>query len=135
MSSTTEIHQERPLSPHLQIYKWEISMTTSILHRATGVALAVGTLVLAVWLWTLAYGGPLSECIYSFFGSTFGQILLIGWSAALYYHLANGIRHLFWDAGYGFKIPAMTKSGIAVFLVTAALTAGTWLYVYGVIKL
>lgn len=135
MPSTSDIHQQRPLSPHLQVYKWEISMTMSILHRITGVALSVGTLVLALWLWTIAYGGPLSECIYGFFASTLGQLALIGWSAALYYHLGNGIRHLFWDMGKGFAIPTMIKSGYAVFLFTIATTAGTWMYVYGVFTL
>lgn len=110
-------------------------MTMSILHRITGVALSAGLLVLALWLWTLAYGGPLSECIYNFFGSIYGQVLLIGWSAALYYHLGNGIRHLFWDAGYGFKIQTMIRSGWSVLLFTALTTAGTWLYVYGVFTL
>ncbi|MFO1242158.1 MAG: succinate dehydrogenase, cytochrome b556 subunit [Rickettsiales bacterium] len=135
MPSTTEIHSQRPLSPHLQVYKPEISSSLSIFHRITGLALAFGSLILAVWLWTLAYGGPFSEGIYNFFGSTFGQICLIGWSAALYYHLGNGIRHLFWDAGYGFEVQTMIKTGYAVLLFTLLTTTGTWLYVYGVFTL
>ena len=108
-------------------------MTLSILHRATGVALSAGALVLALWLWSVAYGGPLSECMFSFFSSMLGQIFLIGWSASFYYHLCNGIRHLVWDAGYGFELKNMANSGVAVVVLTLAATSGTWCYVYGVI--
>lgn len=133
MNSPTTLKQQRPLSPHLQVYRWQISMTLSILHRATGVALSVGAILLALWLWSVAYGGPLSEYLFQFFSSILGQMFLIGWSASLYYHLGNGIRHLVWDAGYGFELNTMEKSGWAVVLFTILATAGSWCYVYGVI--
>lgn len=121
---------KRPLSPHLFIYKPQITSVLSITHRITGVALYVGTMVLVAWLWTLAYAPEkhlsLLECLHS----PVGQSLLVGWTFAFYYHLANGIRHLFWDAGMGFSIPAVHKSGWMVILFTVAMTALTWNCIY-----
>ena len=93
----------RPLSPHLQIYRWQISNTLSIIHRLTGAGLSVGLLALAWWLVALA-GSPASYALTAgFFGSIPGRILVAGWVFAFCYHLLNGIRHLFWDAGMGFE--------------------------------
>ncbi len=121
---------QRPLSPHLQVYKPQISSVLSILHRATGCFLSLGSLLLAYWLYTLAYNEDAYYRLNDFLTSIFGQILLIGWTAAFYYHLCNGIRHLFWDAGKGFSIEAMTKSGYAVLLFATLLTAITWFSVW-----
>jgi succinate dehydrogenase / fumarate reductase cytochrome b subunit len=117
----------RPLSPHLQIYKWQITMVMSIAHRVTGVALTVGTLLLVYWL-IAAAGGPASYAkAQAFIGSWFGYLILFGWSVALFYHLANGIRHLGWDAGHGYEIKTLYATGYAVFAGTAAMTAIAWI--------
>ena len=123
----------RPLSPHLQVYRPQLTSMLSIAHRITGVALAVGTLLLVYWL-AAAAGGPESyAAAQGFIGSFFGQLLLFGWTIALFYHLANGIRHLFWDAGYGFELPTVQRSGLAVLAATAVLTVVSWIAAYVVL--
>lgn len=119
--------QNRPLSPHLQVYKPQLTSVLSITHRATGVALALGTLLLVYWLVAAASGPDSFAAAQDFIGSPVGIFLLLGWSVALFYHLANGIRHLGWDAGYGFELPAAYRSGYAVLIATAALTAISWI--------
>lgn len=118
--------QNRPLSPHLQVYKPQLTSSLSILHRITGVALAMGTLLLVYWLVAAASGAGAYESAQGFFGSFFGQLILFGWSIALFYHLANGIRHLFWDAGLGFELPEVYRSGWMVVVATAVLTLASW---------
>jgi len=122
---------ERPLSPHLQIYKPQITMVTSITHRITGIALAVGTLLLAWWLIAAAAGPEAFATVSAFIGSWFGRLALFGFSWALFYHLCNGIRHLFWDAGKGFELPTMRKSGMAAIIASVVLTLLTWVIAYG----
>ncbi len=123
----------RPLSPHLQVYRPQLTSMLSIAHRITGVALGVGTLLLVYWL-AAAAGGPESyAAAQGFIGSFFGQLLLFGWTIALFYHLANGIRHLFWDAGYGFELPTVQRSGQAVLAATAVLTVVSWVAAYAVL--
>lgn len=117
----------RPLSPHLQVYKPQITSVLSITHRATGVALAAGTLLLAAWIVATAMGPGAHARVAAFAGSWLGQLMLLGWSAALFYHLLNGIRHLFWDSGRGFELATMEKSGKAVVAGTVVLTALAWL--------
>ncbi|HMK68723.1 MAG TPA: succinate dehydrogenase, cytochrome b556 subunit [Stellaceae bacterium] len=117
---------ERPLSPHLQIYRWQLTSVLSILHRMTGVALSVGTLLLAWWLVALASGEESYDAAQGFVGSFLGKLLLLGWSFAVFYHLANGIRHLFWDAGYGFEIKTTYASGWTVVAASALLTVLAW---------
>lgn len=118
----------RPLSPHLQVYRPQLTSVLSITHRATGVALAVGTLVLVWWLVAAASGPEQFETAQGFLGSWFGKLLLLGWTVALFYHLANGIRHLFWDAGLGFELKTAYASGWAVLAATVLLTALAWLW-------
>jgi succinate dehydrogenase / fumarate reductase cytochrome b subunit len=115
----------RPLSPHLGIYRWQITMTMSILHRATGVALAVGSLALVWWLVAASMGPEAYGHAQSFFSAWYGQILLIGWTFSLFYHLCNGVRHLAWDAGWGFEIKSVYITGYAVWVVALGLTAFT----------
>jgi len=122
----TQTHHSRPLSPHLQIYRPQISSVLSIMHRITGLILSAGSALLVAWLWAAAYNGSYFECWQQFFTSTLGCILLIGWSAAFYYHLGNGIRHLFWDMGRGFDLKNLTRSGLAVLAFAATATAITW---------
>lgn len=119
----------RPLSPHLQVYRPQITSVMSITHRATGVALALGSLLLVAWLWAAAY----NENYYLFWQHIAAQwwanLLLAGWTFSLYYHLANGIRHLFWDMGKGFALPNVTRSGVLVVLFAVAATFGTWVFI------
>ena len=116
----------RPLSPHLQIYRWQITSVLSILHRFTGLALSVGTLLLVWWLVAMASGPDAFATAQAFVGSWFGRLLLLGWSFSLFFHLANGIRHLFWDAGYGFEIKTTTASGWTVVVASVTLTVIAW---------
>lgn len=124
--------RERPLSPHLQVYRWQITMTMSILHRATGVALTVGAFGLAWWLLAVAAGGDAYAHAAACLASPFGQCVLFAFSAALVYHLLNGIRHLLWDAGWGFEIPEFYASGWAVAALTVVLTVAIWIAAKGV---
>ncbi len=123
---------QRPLSPHLQVYRPQLTSVLSILHRITGVALAVGTLLLVWWLVAAAAGPAPFAAAQGFIGSTIGLILMVGWSFALFYHLCNGIRHLFWDAGLGFELTTVYRSGWAVVGAAAALTAIAWIWACGV---
>jgi len=120
----------RPVSPHLGIYRWPLAMALSIVHRATGIALAVGTLLL-VWLLLALSNGPEAYAqVRGFCGSWLGLILLFGWSWSLAFHLGNGIRHLFWDVGKGFSIAQAKNSGIVVVVFSLILTALIWACVF-----
>ena len=124
-SATT---RRRPLSPHLQVYRPQITSVLSILHRITGVALAFGTILLVVWIALVANGDPFAYHEFTWHLARFwGAIPLFLWSFALFYHLANGIRHLFWDAGYGFEIKDAYRSGWIVVAVSAIATAVSWI--------
>ncbi len=121
---------DRPLSPHLQVYRFQWTMALSILHRITGVALAVGTLLLVWWLVAAASGPEAFATVQGFIGSILGRLLLFGWTLALFYHLCNGIRHLFWDAGYGFELDVAYRSGLVVLGASVALTLISWILGY-----
>ena len=116
----------RPLSPHLQVYKPQLTSILSISHRAAGIALSAGTLYLVWQLLAAASGPDAYEIFQGFAGSWLGILVLLGWSVALFYHLLNGIRHLFWDAGYGFTLKATYRSGRWVIIGTAVLTIVAW---------
>ena len=122
---------ERPLSPFMFPiwYRFQITSLLSILHRLAGIALAIGSILLTWWLVAVASGGELFATTHAFIASPIGIQLLFLWSVAFFYHLSNGIRHLIWDAGYGFDIPDAYRSGYAVIAATAVLTALAWLYV------
>ncbi len=117
----------RPLSPHLTIYRWPITMTLSILHRVTGVALSVGLIVLTVWLLALSIGAPAYGQVADLLESIVGRLLLIGFSFAFFFHLCNGIRHLFWDLGKGFEMRQVNASAWAVVVASTALTVWLWI--------
>jgi succinate dehydrogenase / fumarate reductase, cytochrome b subunit len=117
----------RPLSPHLQVYRLPLVAIMSITHRITGVALVVGTILLAAWLGSGAYSPEAYSGMSAFLGSWLGYLLLIGWSIALYYHLCNGVRHLFWDIGRGFALPDAHRSNKIVIGGTIILTVLTWI--------
>jgi succinate dehydrogenase / fumarate reductase cytochrome b subunit len=121
----------RPLSPHLQIYRQPLTAgVISILHRITGIGLSVGLLYLVCWLVAATSGLESFDKLQSFNGSIIGRLLLFAWSIAFFYHLLNGIRHLAWDAGWGFELPAATKTGYAVLIGTAVLTILAWVIGY-----
>ena len=117
---------ESPLSPHLSIYRWPITMTLSILHRITGVGMSVGLVALAYWLIAVASGGSDYASATALMTSLVGRMFLIGWSFAFFLHLANGIRHLFWDVGRGFEIKQANASAWFVLLFAVASTALFW---------
>jgi succinate dehydrogenase / fumarate reductase cytochrome b subunit len=119
--------RERPLSPHLQVYRPQLTSILSIIHRLSGVALSVGTLLLVYWLASAAYGPEAFATAQGFMGSWLGYVLLFGWSITLFYHLVNGIRHMTWDIGYGFSLESIYGSGWAVLVATAGLTLLTWI--------
>ncbi len=121
----------RPLSPHLGIYKWSVSMALSVLHRATGAALSIAAAALVVWLVAAAAGGEAYATVTGFLSGWFGVLLLLGFSASFFIHLANGIRHLFWDAGYGFDKGTAHTTGVITLLVSMVLTG---LFLLGVLS-
>ena len=118
--------RERPISPHLQVYKPQITSVLSIFHRITGVALTFGLILLVAWIFTLSLGEEYFEYFVMFIKSWFGLLILFGFTFALNYHLCNGIRHLFWDAGYGYEIETVHNSGLAVLVVSFVLTILIW---------
>jgi succinate dehydrogenase / fumarate reductase cytochrome b subunit len=126
----SQIHENRPLSPHLGIYRWQISNTLSILHRMTGFGLTLGLIPLSLWLWGAAYNPELYSWLQWAFSSLLGKLALFGWTLAFYYHLGNGIRHLNWDLGRGFGLNEMLQSGRLVIVFALSLTVFTWAYVY-----
>jgi succinate dehydrogenase / fumarate reductase cytochrome b subunit len=117
---------DRPLSPHLQIYRWQLTSVLSILHRATGLALGAGTILLVWWLVAGAAGPGPYRGVTDFLGSWIGLALLFGWTASLAYHLCNGIRHLVWDTGHALDLESTYAGGWAVIAAAAALTIAVW---------
>ncbi len=117
----------RPISPHLQVYKPQISSALSIFHRITGCALGAGTLLLTLWLVSAASGVGAFSVVQAILASWIGILVLIGFTAALFYHFCNGIRHLAWDACKGFELPVMHRTGMLVLAATVVLTAGFWI--------
>ncbi|MGZ3272673.1 MAG: succinate dehydrogenase, cytochrome b556 subunit [Caulobacteraceae bacterium] len=115
--------QDRPMSPHLQVWRWHVTMATSILHRATGMALYVGALILAGWVVALASGPDAFDAYRALLGSPIGLVVLFGLTVSFLYHLANGVRHLVWDSGKGFepKTADMTGWAAIAFGVVAAV--------------
>ena len=131
--STADRPLSRPLSPHLQVYRPQLTSMLSFTHRATGVALAVGLVWLVVWICAAAGSADTYAGVAWFNGSILGRIFLFGWTACLFYHLFNGIRHLFWDAGKGLDIPTTYASGWSVLALSLVATAGLgwWLFLSG----
>jgi len=123
---------QRPLSPHLQIYKWQLTSVLSITHRATGLALSVGTVLLVWWLLAAASGADVFRVAQGFWYSWIGRLLLLGWSFSLFFHLCNGIRHLCWDAGRGFELKMVYRTGWLVVASSALLTLIAWIAGYAV---
>ena len=120
----------RPLSPHLQVYRRQIQMVTSILHRITGVILVVGSLLVVAVLLALANGAESWACAKDLAGSWFGLVVLVGWTWALAYHWINGVRHLLQDAGWGYSIQQFVRNGWISVFASLALTILVWVVVY-----
>lgn len=120
---------DRPLSPHLAVYRWQSSNTLSIIHRMTGVALSFGAVALVGWLVSFVAGYGTYSLVNNLFASVIGSLALFGWTFSFFYHLCNGIRHLFWDIGKGFDLRRARQSGVLVVVVALVLTAGLWIAV------
>jgi len=124
---------QRPTSPHLQVYSWSLEMALSILHRATGVALGGGTLLVAWWIIAIATGPEAYEQFRIILGSIVGKLFLFGFTWSLMLHLCNGVRHLFWDMGKGFELEDTHRSSKIVFFSSILLTVLSWAIGYGLI--
>ena len=117
---------ERPLSPHLGIYRWEVSNSLSIVHRMTGVMLSIGALALVGWLVSVVVGSDAYTVMNAWWRTPIGMLMLFGWTFCFFYHLANGIRHLFWDIGRGFEKRHARMTGWTVVIVAIVLTLAFW---------
>ena len=118
---------DRPLSPDLQIYRPQLTSVFSITHRLTGVALSIGSPLLVGWLIAAAAGPSAFAALHGYLASWVGLLLLLGWTFSLFFHLCNGIRHLFWDAGHGFDLQVIYASGWAVLAISIGLTLIAWI--------
>ena len=117
---------DRPLSPHLQIYRWQLTSVLSILHRAAGIALSAGAILLVWWLVAAATGPETYDGVEDFLGSWLGLLLLFGWTASLFYLLCNGVRLLVWDTGHAFGLKSVYTGGWIVVVATGVLTIIAW---------
>ena len=117
----------RPLSPHLTVYRWPITMALSILHRMTGVALSIGLVVLVSWLESIAFGGRFYTTVHGLMNTVIGKLFLAAFLLAFFFHLGNGVRHLFWDLGLGFEIKTANASAWLVVVATVVMTSIYWL--------
>jgi len=120
------MQKERPLSPHLQIYRPTLNMVLSVLHRGTGIVLALSTPLLVYWLMTLATGPQAYAQMQEFLSHWFFKIVLLGYVFSLSYHLCNGVRHLFWDVGRGYENHEVQKSGVIAIAAAILLTLATF---------
>lgn len=119
--------RERPQSPHTQVWRWHITMVTSILHRVTGVGLYVVALLAAAWAVTLAAGPDAYAGFMGFLGSPIGRLGLFVATVCVFFHLAHGIRHLVWDAGKGFEVKTSNASSVAELVFTAVASVAVWI--------
>lgn len=120
----------RPVSPHIQIYRPQLTSVMSILHRITGIILAIGAILFAFWLGSLAYYHHVAFAIFDFQASFLGRLFLFAWTLTLFYHLCNGIRHLFWDVGKGLELKQVYRSGWITVAATILLTCVVWFIGY-----
>ena len=122
--------QDRPMSPHLQVWRWHVTMLTSILHRGTGIALYAGVLVLVGWVIALAAGPDAFDAYGALLGSLIGLPVLFGLTVAFLYHLANGVRHLFWDSGKGFEPKTADMTGWAAIAFGVVAAVLIWIIIF-----
>ena len=130
MADGAPAERRYPLSPHLQIYRWHLTMAISIGHRVTGCALACGLFLLTWWLAALASGPEYFGIVQAIMDNFFGVLILIGYTFALFFHAANGIRHLYWDTGRGLELESAHQSAVMVVGAAAGLTVLTWLLIF-----
>ena len=130
MTDASRTPREPPLSPHLQVWRFHVTMYASILHRMTGVGLYVGALIAAAWAIALAQGPARYGQFKHLLGSLPGKVVMLGLTVCFFYHLANGVRHIVWDAGHGFDVKTANFNSIAAFAFTAAATLAVWLIAY-----
>jgi len=116
----------RPLSPHVQVWRWHVTMYASILHRAAGVALYVGALILAGWVVALASGPDAYDAYAGLLGSILGKIVLFGITVSVFFHLGNGVRHLAWDLGEGFKPKTADATALLVYAFAVVAAVAVW---------
>lgn len=119
-------NDERPLSPFTTVWRWHVTMVTSILHRATGVALGAGALILTVWLFALSAGEKQYDKVTGLLGSLPGQVVMFGITLAFCFHLLNGVRHLIWDTGRGLDPEAASKTAWLILVLSLLLAIGVW---------
>ena len=124
---------DNPLSPHLQIYRWQITSVLSILHRVSGVVTSIGSVVLVTWLLSIGIGEEAFNFINLIFFSFFGRAVLIGITLAVCFNALNDIRHLFWDYGYGFSLNIVKITGWLIVIMSVIFTVLIWLFAYEVI--
>jgi succinate dehydrogenase / fumarate reductase, cytochrome b subunit len=120
----------RPLSPHLQVYRWPVTMATSITHRVTGSALAAGTLLVAWWLIAAASGSEAYDTFSMVARSPLGLLVLLGFVWSLAFHLLNGVRHLAWDSGFGFNVKTAERTGVLVYALSIVIAVGVFAYAF-----
>jgi succinate dehydrogenase / fumarate reductase cytochrome b subunit len=125
------VRDDRPLSPDIQIYRPQLTSVLSITHRLTGIVLSIGSPLLVFWLISAAAGPSAYATLHGFLASWLGLFLLLGWTFSFFFHLCNGIRHLFWDAGYGFDLQTIYASGWAVVAISIGLTLTAWIVAVG----
>jgi succinate dehydrogenase / fumarate reductase, cytochrome b subunit len=119
--------ETRPLSPHLSVYRWQVTNTLSIIHRISGVILYFGALYLSLWIAAISFKGPFSDLIIVALNHPVSKIILIGLSFVFFYHSLNGLRHLLWDIGKGFEPNQVRNSGIVVVILSILMTILFWL--------
>ena len=124
---------KNPLSPHLQIYRWQISSLLSIAHRISGIINLLALVLIFFWLMLLSFGESNYELFLLIINSFFGKFILIGFTWSMIFHLLSGIRHLVWDFGYGFQIKTANFSGVVVIISSLVLTIIFWLFARGFI--
>ena len=120
-------NSKNPISPHLQVYRWQISSLVSITHRVTGILNFLGLIFICAWISSAGISENLFECFISFLNSFIGKFILMGFTWSMSYHLLSGIRHFFWDLGYGYEIKVANLSGLIVILGSLVLTIIFWL--------
>ena len=126
MTDAARPARQPPLSPHVQVWRWHITMLSSILHRVTGGALYGGALILAIWAICLGAGPEVYMTFMTVLGSIPGKVVMFGLTLAVFYHLGNGVRHLVWDAGLGFDVKTANLTSVATLAFAFAATLAIW---------
>ena len=126
----------RPISPHIGIYKPQVTSIFSIMHRISGIVNYIGLLVMIWWIVSISFvpGNPMDGFLWSFFATAFGNLILIGWTLSLFFHMCTGIRHLLWDVGYGFSLKAVNISAVVITLSAIVLTFFTWAIIFSITR-